>query len=76
MMLCTKPRMVQLLLGHGADVRAQWIDGEGNKKDALRSIQYRECDVSGYPLKEIMLLLLKTGADPNPPVIDVQHRSY
>jgi hypothetical protein len=65
----TEPGMVQMLLDHGADVRVQWVDGEGNKKDALRSMQYQECDTSGYPLKEIMLLLLKKGADPNLSVI-------
>lgn len=66
---CTEPEMVQLLLRHKADVRAQWVDGEGNKKDALRSMQYHQCDISGYPLKEIMLLLLRAGADPDLAVI-------
>lgn len=67
---CTEPRMVQLLLDHRADVRAQWVDGEDIKKDALRSMQYNECDMNGYPLKEIMLLLLSRGADPDLHVIN------
>jgi hypothetical protein len=72
---CTEPRMVQLLLDHGAKVQEQWVDGEGNKKDALRSMQYKDCDASGYPIKEIMLLLLENHANPNLLVIDSQSRS-
>jgi len=66
---CAEPGMVQLLLEHRTKGQDQWVDGAGNKQNALTSAVYTQrllqACAYGYPIKEIMLLLLSHGVDPN-----------